>query len=82
MEEKLRVEVEVTITDGLSKIQVNQESEQDLSPDMIAMVLAGGLALAIRLSEDEAQTMKDVIEYLNNEFIDPDAFFNARIVQQ
>lgn len=82
MEEKLRVEVEVTITDGLSKIQVNQESEQDLSPDMIAMVLAGGLALAIRLSEDEAQTMKDVIEYLNNEFIDPDAFFDARIIQQ
>ncbi len=82
MEEKLKVEVEVTITDGLSKIQVNQESEQDLSPDMIAMVLAGGLALAIRLSEDEAQTMKDVIEYLNNEFIDPDAFFDARIVQQ
>jgi hypothetical protein len=82
VEEKLRVEVEVTITDGLSKIQVNQESEQDLSPDMIAMVLAGGLALAIRLSEDEAQTMKDVIEYLNNEFIDPDAFFDARIVQQ
>ena len=82
MEEKLKVEVEVTITDGLSKIQVNQDSEQDLSPDMIAMVLAGGLALAIRLSEDEAQTMKDVIEYLNNEFIDPDAFFDARIVQQ
>jgi len=82
VEEKLRVEVEVTITDGLSKIQVNQESEQDLSPDMIAMVLAGGLALAIRLSKDEAQTMKDVIEYLNNEFIDPDAFFDARIVQQ
>jgi hypothetical protein len=82
VEEKLKVEVEVTITDGLSKIQVNQESEQDLSPDMIAMVLAGGLALAIRLSEDEAQTMKDVIEYLNNEFIDPDAFFDARIVQQ
>jgi hypothetical protein len=82
VEEKLRVEVEVTITDGLSKIQVNQQSEQDLSPDMIAMVLAGGLALAIRLSEDEAQTMKDVIEYLNNEFIDPDAFFDARIVQQ
>ena len=82
MEEKLRVEVEVTITDGLSKIQVNQQSEQDLSPDMIAMVLAGGLALAIRLSDDEAQTMKDVIEYLNNEFIDPNAFFDARIVQQ
>ncbi len=82
MEEKLRVEVEVTITDGLSKIQVNQQSEQDLSPDMIAMVLAGGLALAIRLSDDEAQTMKDVIEYLNNEFIDPNAFFDARIVEQ
>jgi hypothetical protein len=82
VEEKLRVEVEVTITDGLSKIQVNQQSEQDLSPDLIARVLAGGLALAIRLSDDEAQTMKDVIEYLNNEFIDPNAFFDARIVEQ
>jgi hypothetical protein len=34
------------------------------------------------LSDDEAQTMKDVIEYLNNEFIDPNAFFDARIVEQ
>jgi hypothetical protein len=49
---------------------------------MIAMVLAGGLALAIRLSDDEAETMKEVIEYLNGEFVDPDSFIDARIIKQ
>ena len=82
MEEKYKIEVEVTMTDGLTKIQVNQDSEQDLAPDIIAMVLAGGLALAIRLSDDEAQTMKDVMDYLNDEFINPDSFQDARIIQQ
>jgi hypothetical protein len=82
VEEKYKIEVEVTMTDGLTKIQVNQDSEQDLAPDIIAMVLAGGLALAIRLSDDEAQTMKDVMDYLNDEFINPDSFQDARIIQQ
>ena len=80
MEEKYKIEVEVTITDGLSKIQVNQNSEQDLSPDILAMVLASGVALAIRLSDNEAETMKDVIDYLNGEFMDPNSFLDARIV--
>ena len=58
MEETYKIEVEVTVTeDGNTKIQVHQASEQDLAPDMIAMVLAGGLALAIRLSDDEAETI-------------------------
>lgn len=81
MEEKYKIEVEVTVQDGLSKIQVNQSSEQDLSPDLIAMVLASGLALAIRLSDNEGETMKDVIDYLNKEFMDPEAFVDARIVK-
>lgn len=81
MEETYKIEVEVTVTEENSKIQVHQASEQDLSPDMIAMVLAGGLALAIRLSDNEAETMKDVIEYLNGEFIDPNAFIDARIIK-
>ena len=77
-----KIEVEVTVTeDGNSKILVHQDSEQDLPADMIAMVLAGGLALAIRLSENEAETMKDVIEYLNGEFIDPNSFIDAKIIK-
>lgn len=81
MEETYKVEVMVTITDGLSKIQVNQNSEQDLSPDILAMVLASGTALAIRLSDNEVETMRDVIDYLNNEFIDTGSFKDARIVK-
>lgn len=82
MEETYKIEVEVTVTEhGNSKILVHQDSEQDLSPDMIAMVLAGGLALAIRLSDNEAETMKDVIEYLNGEFIDPNSFIDARVIK-
>ena len=57
MEEKYKVEVEITIVDGISKIQVNQETNQDLAPDMIALVLAGGLALSIRLSDNEVETV-------------------------
>lgn len=82
MEMTYKIEVEVTVTeDGNSKILVHQDSEQDLPADMIAMVLAGGLALAIRLSENEAETMKDVIEYLNGEFIDPNSFIDAKIIK-
>lgn len=83
MEQTYKIEVEVTVTeDGNSKILVHQDSEQDLPADMIAMVLAGGLALAIRLSDNEAETMKDVIEYLNGEFIDPNSFIDAKIIKQ
>jgi hypothetical protein len=81
MEEKYKIELEVTVLDGNAKIQVNQNSEQDLSPDILAMVLASGVALAIRLSDNEAETMKDVIDYLNQEFMDPNAFVDARIVK-
>jgi hypothetical protein len=82
MKETFKIEVEITVTENSqSKSQINQVSEQDLSPDMIAMVLAGGLALAIRLSDNEAETMKDVVDYLNGEFIDPNSFMDARIVK-
>lgn len=82
MEMTYKIEVEVTVTeDGNSKILVHQDSEQDLPADMIAMVLAGGLALAIRLSDDEAETMKEVIEYLNGEFVDPNSFIDAKIIK-
>jgi len=81
MEEKYKIELEVTVLDGNAKIQVNQNSEQDLPPDVLAMVLASGVALAIRLSDNEAETMKDVIDYLNGEFIDPNSFVDARIVK-
>ena len=81
MEEKYKIELEVTVLDGNDKIQVNQKSEQDLPPDVLAMVLASGVALAIRLSDNEAETMKDVIDYLNGEFIDPNSFVDARIVK-
>ena len=45
------------------------------------MVLASGTALAIRLSDNEVETMQDVIDYLNSEFIDTGSFKDARIVK-
>lgn len=82
MTEILKVEVEVVINDNdQTKILVHQTSNQDLSADMIAMVLASGLALAIRLSENDVETMKDVIDYLHGEFIDTESFKDARIVK-
>ena len=81
MEKKYKIELEVTVTDSNSKILLYQNSEQDLAPDFLAMVLASGVALAIRLSDNEGETMKEVIDYLNGEFINPNSFADARIMK-
>ena len=52
----------------------------------MARVLAGGLALCVRLSNDEGikkdhELMKEVIDYLNNEFISLESFLDAQIIK-
>ncbi len=45
-------------------------------------VLVGGVALSIRAEEtpkDQAKALRDVIDYLESEFIDPDSFSDAKI---
>ena len=50
------------------------KDQPELSVKQITAILSGTLAMSIRGSEDEAQTMRDVINYLNHEFVNPDSF--------
>ena len=50
------------------------KDQPELSVKQITAILSGTLAMSIRGSEDEAQIMRDVINYLNHEFVNPDSF--------
>ena len=79
-ENKLKVSVEVTIEDNDNFI-FNILAPRSLNTDMIRSVLVGGVALSIRAEEtpkDQAKALKDVIDYLESEFIDPDSFSDAK----
>jgi hypothetical protein len=79
-ENKIKVSVEVTIEDD-SNFIFNILAPQSLDTDMIRSVLVGGVALSIRAEEtpkDQAKALKDVIDYLESEFIDPDSFSDVQ----
>jgi len=79
-ENKLKVSVEVTIEDDNNFI-FNILAPRSLNTDMIRSVLVGGVALSIRAEEtpkDQAKALKDVIDYLESEFIDPDSFSDVQ----
>jgi hypothetical protein len=51
---------------------------------MLRAMLVGGVALSIKSEkspEKQGAAMKDVIDYLTNEFISTDSFENAKYVQ-
>jgi hypothetical protein len=79
-ENKLKVSVEVTIEDDDNFI-FNILAPRSLNTDMIRSILVGGVALSIRAEEtpkDQAKALKDVIDYLESEFIDPDSFSDVQ----
>ena len=80
-ENKIKVSVEVIIEDE-SNFIFNILAPQSLDQDMIRSVLVGGVALSIRAEEtpkDQAKALRDVIDYLESEFIDPDSFSDAKV---
>jgi len=79
-ENKIKVSVEVTIEDDNNFI-FNILAPKSLDTDMIRSVLVGGVALSIRAEEtpkDQAKALRDVIDYLESEFINPDSFSDAK----
>ena len=80
-ENKIKVSVEVTI-ESENNFLFNILAPQSLDQDMIRSVLVGGVALSIRAEEtpkDQAKALRDVIDYLESEFIDPDSFSDAKV---
>ncbi len=80
-ENKIKVSVEVII-ESENNFLFNILAPQSLDQDMIRSVLVGGVALSIRAEEtpkDQAKALRDVIDYLESEFIDPDSFSDAKV---
>jgi hypothetical protein len=69
------VVVQMTRRDGMSYFNIGQPKEQDeLTLREIRMILAGAIALTIKSSDNDAKAMREVIEYLEREFVDVDSF--------
>ena len=70
-----RIIIDTTLTDDKCLYNLLLPKDQpELSIKQVTAILSGTLAMDIRGSEDEAQTMKEVIDYLNFEFVNPDSF--------
>jgi len=66
--------VRVEFVNGKTNVNLLQPDNQELSTDELGRILAGGIALCIRGSENEVEYMKEIIDYLNSEFVNPDSF--------
>ena len=78
----LSVRVDMTYVNGRFNFQLFAEKE--VKPEMLRAMLVGGVALTIKAEEGpekQGAAMKDVIDYLTNEFISTDSFENAKYVQ-
>jgi len=78
MNQKLKLIVEAEEIDGRTHFHISQPNDQKLSMEGFSWLLAGSLALCIRLSENEPKVMEDIMNYLNNEFVSVDAFADAK----
>ena len=80
MEEiKLSVIVDVEFRDN--RFFYNIRAKSDMNMDDIISVLCGGIALAIRSRETpelQGQTLRDVINHLESEFINTDSFSDIK----
>jgi hypothetical protein len=49
-----------------------------LDIESLGKIFAGGLALTIRNSDREAEFMREIMDYLTSEFINPDSFEDSK----
>ena len=75
-----RVIIDATIKDGRCIYNLSTPTDQpQITLNQITSILSGALSLSIRGSENEAQTMRDVINYLNEEFVSIDSFKDIQV---
>ena len=74
-ENKLKVIVEVDIKDGNYLFDIS--ATKSLSIEVIRSILVGGVCLTIhgeKTPKDQARVLKEVIDYMELDFIDIDSF--------
>jgi hypothetical protein len=77
---KLKVSVEVTVNDGKFFYDISAQKGMDIED--IRAVLCGGVALSIRGEETpklQAEALREVIGYLESEFINVESFSDVNI---
>jgi hypothetical protein len=86
MSKKFRIIVDATLSDdermhyGLS-YPMDGVSDK-LTLGQIRSLLCGALSLTIRASENEAMAMRQVINHLESEFVNPDSFGDAQAINK
>lgn len=78
MENKFEVCVKVEVKDGRSYINLMVPPSQNLSLEEVGKVLAGGIALVVKSAKNEPEYMKEIMEYLQNEYISLDSFSDSK----
>ena len=79
-ENQYRIIIDTIIKEGRCFFYINTPKEQpDLSLTQIRGIIMGALALSIRGAKDEVSAMNDVINYLNDEFVNVDSFTDVEI---
>ena len=76
---KLTVTVEVTVKGD--KFFYNILAQKNMDIDSIMSILCGGVALSIRGKETpklQAEALRDIIGYLESEFINVESFSDAK----
>jgi hypothetical protein len=72
---RIIVDVNMDFDNDKTSFELLLPKEQDkLTTEEMAAFLSGAVALCIRSSEDEAELMRTVMSYLENEFVNPDSF--------
>jgi hypothetical protein len=83
MEKNYQVIVDATLKeDGRMYLNLKQPSEgvsSILTIEEIRPILAGGLAMSIRASKDESKAMREVMQYLEEEFVNSDSFSDLKL---
>ena len=77
----MKVTVEVKVMDD-GRFMFNILANESLNNEAIRSILAGGLALSIRGEEtpkEQAEVFRDVIKYLEDEFISVDSFSDVKM---
>lgn len=75
-----RIIVESEEKNGRYHLSVLFPDEEDvMSLNEVRSLLAGALAMTIRGDKNEARAMREVIEYLESEFTNPDSFNDVSV---
>jgi len=84
MNTEIKIHVTATFVDGRAyfniKLPEDGQNNETITLNTVRMILTGAVAMTVRMSENDVEAMKQVIELLNEQFVSPDAFEDGKIM--